>query len=343
MTCLDALTLPASGSVAAHAAYQRALLAQATSQPDVALEATRAAHAAEPELRFYARRLARLVQERGEASPELLSEAIDAAAVAVGEGEVAAEAPERLRRQAASDRELRGQLLLAAGRAEEALPDLRAAYALQPTPARQLRVGLALAGAGHADEAGLELARGLAVELDDTATIAKARDALRPIAEGWLPGGMKAMIAAAGRSVDDEVQPAHPLVGRAVTDAALLPTPPQGAGAPPASAQVVVLWDPRFPASQTALERIAAIAAKYGPRGVVSVALDVGGDEADWPEGVTLEHRHAGPGAMRALQTVALPTVLVLDGKGRVAAGPSPYDPTTLDVETALDAVVPAD
>jgi hypothetical protein len=46
---------------------------------------------------------------------------------------------------------------------------------------------------------------------------------------------------------------------------------------------------------------------------------------------------------MRTLRSVALPSVVVLDGRGQVTAALSPYDRGSLDLEQALDAILPSE
>jgi tetratricopeptide (TPR) repeat protein len=358
LTCLGSLEIPASGSIAAHAAYQRTLVAQAANDDEALLVAAREAHLADPSIRFHGRALARLVAGRaageGGVAAEDLELAIDAVGAALhgrvpsgGEIDPAGPTlPERVRPKVASDLDLRGRLLLAADRPEEALRDLVWARTLSPSPVRRLQVGLALAAVGRRDEAGLELAHGLAVEVRDTEAIRLARDALRPIAEGWVPDGVRGMIEAAKRAPGDDDAPPHPLLGRKLDDASLLPTPPEEPDpeAPRVEARVVVAYAAWAPGSVEVLSRVANLADKYGPKGVEVVALDVAAVEGGWPEGVDLadlEHRHVGPGAMRALRSVALPTVVVVDRRGQVVAGLSPYDQGTLDLEAALDELVP--
>lgn len=357
--CLDGLAIPEAGSVAAYAAYQRSLVAQAASQPEEVFAQARAAHVADPSIRFHARVFARAVAARADAGaavpPEELELAVAAASSALA-GRVPqggaidpASLSERVRAQVASDLMIRGRLLRAAKEAEGALRDFGWARSLddpaRPSPVRQLLVGLALADLGRLDEAGLELAYGLAAEEKDTEAIRVARDALRPIAQGWVPGGVSGMIEAAQRAPGDEVPGPHPLVGQVLKDPALLPTPPEApaADAPPTAARVIVAWAGWAPGSAEALGRVANLAKLYGPKGVEVVALDVASAESAWPEGVALEHRHIGAGAMRALRSVALPTVIVVDAQSRVVAGLSPYDPGTLDLETALDGLLPED
>lgn len=365
--CIAHLELPDAGSAAAYAWYQRRLLAEQLHRPDEVYAAARAAHVADPTVRFHARQFARMSLDHLDNPDDV---ALGLSAIEVALAGVVPEAflagggietvPESQRASLARELEVRGELLRASGRAADAIADLVRVRVLQPTPRHQLLVGIALAEAGRGDEAALELAYGLAKEVDDTKTISLARDALRPLAVGWLPTGVNGMIAAAKRPIGEEGGPAHPLVGAQLTDPALLPDPPPAPADPkarptPPGIRVVVTWASWAPASLESLSRVATIAAKYADQGVTAVALGVDAADVRFPgdpdpnaapgapavEPIAIAHRHAGPSAMRGLKSVALPTVVVVDGKGTVVAALSPYDRGSLDLETALDGLLP--
>jgi tetratricopeptide (TPR) repeat protein len=353
--CLSGLltdsAVAASGAVRAHAQLQRRLVLEALLRDDEAYQAAQAAYEADPTHRFNARSFVRLTLARASAQPpaagappldlELATEAADAVLFGrTAGGELTADQKSALAR----DLEARGRLLALTGRPEEALADLLEADRLAPNPERRLRVGIALAESGRGDEAGIVLAHALAGPASgDTALVTRAREALGKLAAGWDPGGMQAMIAAAGRKPGDKL-PAHPLVGKTLTDAALLPTPDADAPQAP-SVGVLFVWASWSPDSLAALERVGALAERYRERGVRVVVLGVDAEPpATPPEELAqlgVESRAVGPAAMRQLQSVALPTVVVVDGKGTVRAALSPYDRGSLTLEEILDGMLP--
>jgi tetratricopeptide (TPR) repeat protein len=351
--CLSGLltdgSIPDSGAVRAHAQLQRRMVLEALHRDDEAYEAAQAAYQADPSHRFHARTFVRLTLARvdrvgaDKLDLELAAEAADALLFGrTGKTELTADQKTALAR----DLEARGRLLSLTGRHAEALVDLLETDRLAPTPERRLRVGIALFEAGRGDEAGLVLAHALAGPASgDTALVTRAREALTQVAVGWDPGGMPAMIAAAGRKPGDKL-PAHPLVGKVVSDPALLPKPDEAAAPKAPVVRVLFTWASGSADSLAALERVNGLAERYRERGVRMVVLGVDKEPPQTPPAevaaLTVEARAVGPAAMRQLQSVALPTVVVVDGKGTVKAAFSPYDRGSLALEEALDALVPA-
>lgn len=344
LSCIDALGLPESGAIAAWAHYQRRRLNEGLSRSDAAYASARAAWQADPTHRFHARSFVRKALERNE-DLALALEAADGVLFGRLPDDVATIEP-ALRPGLARDLDHRGQLLRLTGRPEEALADLSLAETLAHTPLRQLLVGIALAEAGRGDEAAPKLAYALTVAHADTARVTEARDALQALAKGWQAGGLQAMIDAAARTPKDE-QPTHPLVGQKLVDAALLPAPvppdpaaPKGAKAPPPGVRVIAVWASWVPESVASLDRLSTLSTQYREQGVTFVALDVDPTAVPPPEGLALETRYGGPAVLRQLRSVTLPTVIVVDGKGTVVAGLSPYDRGGLGLEKVLDGMV---
>ncbi|MBX2797733.1 MAG: hypothetical protein KTR31_08700 [Myxococcales bacterium] len=364
LSCLDAIDVPDDGSVAAHLQARRREAFVAASDPESAQQAARLAWLADPANRYNARQFARMTLALDAPSPEDLTEVVEAAQTVVDRhGVVDAEAlDERQRRWVARDLQLKSKVLLAAGRAEEALDGQLQALQLHPTPTRRLVFGQLLAEAERDDDAVLQLVVALAAETEDTAGIRVGRELLTELNAGWHPEGMPGMLREVARAPEDRV-PAHPLVGRRVPDLdAFTPDPPSDDEAEEAEAPlavVVATWAPFEPGSEAALERLNGIARRYASRGVAVLAVDVGlapsddDDDEETPappsegeaepvEPSLLQHRFGGASVMRELRAVALPTVAVIDTRrGRFRSVLAPYHPSTLTLEEALDELLP--
>ncbi|MEQ1568093.1 MAG: hypothetical protein ABMA64_20810, partial [Myxococcota bacterium] len=196
-SCIDALGLPATGSVAAYGHHVRRQLFEAQHLEAEAYAEAKAGYEALPNLRFGARVFAKQAVLRG-ADLELAAEALEvvlAGRVPAGPVE---EVPQDLRAPLARDLELKVEALRKLGRPSDALTAVSLAQALQPTAARQLLVGLVQAEAGQGDNAALALSYALVAVIDDTARVTAGRDALARL--GWL-GSAQRMIDAAARTV----------------------------------------------------------------------------------------------------------------------------------------------
>lgn len=334
LKCLDRVVVPASGALASTWHEQRRRVLDYTGKADEAYAEARAAWQADPDLRYAARLFAKQALARG-ADLDLASAASEAvlAGRIPAEG-VAAVGPD-LAPALANDLDLRAAILRKAGQGPLAVEIATLASTLAPTPARRVRFGMALAAAGRADEAVLPLAYGLASLVDDTALVTEGRDVLAPIAKAWG--------TTVGQMIDDaSLTPGSkgapsPLVGRPFADPTLLPEPadPKKPGV-----RVVALWAAWSPDVRPALDRLAGIAKHYAEKGVQVRAVSV--DAAPLPADLALAGAPGGPAALKAAGTVALPTVVVVDAKGKVAAVLPAWDRRSLDLEKAVDALLPA-
>ena len=100
----------------------------------------------------------------------------------------------------------------------------------------------------------------------------------------------------------------------------------------------VVGWQAATP---QALTRLAGIADRYAARGVRVVAVDVGREPLVPPEGVELTLARGDAGVLRALRVLAVPSAVVVDTKAAVRAVLPGYDAMSLELEEALDALLP--
>lgn len=361
IACLEGIEAPEAGAIAAHLQSQLWQSYRIAERPEDALNAARSAWLADPDIRFYARTFAKAtLQLQVEISNEDRSAAVDAVGVllALGPGGAGLPAAEsitdaRQARWLARDLDLRSEVLLAADRADEALEGQALALVLEETPRRRLLYGELLHEAGLAGDAVLQLVSGLALEVSDTRRIASARALLAEIDGGWHPEGMPGMLREVTRT-PQEPSERRDLVGLALPELeALAPVEPgddepgdeagegEGEEIVPLQARVLVPWAPFAPVSLDALERLAAIGERYAEQGVEIRAIGVGQQPAELPETLQVPQEHGGAEVMRALRIVAIPSAVVVDAEGRIATVLAPWHHNTLDLENALDALLP--
>ncbi len=332
--CLDKLTVPEQGSVAASYHAARRDVFDVAKGRDRAYEAARAAWQADPSHRFHARVFADRALERGE-DGEL---AVQAATVVL-EGWVPEDpgvAPEATRNQAAAHLLRLAKAELAVDDAEAAVAHLETAVALSTDPELPYWLGMALSAAEAPDEAVIALAYALVEPIDDLGLVGDARRALDEALGDWHPGGVKGALSEVRRPLGDEA-PAHPSVGDAMPEGLL----PEVADDLVVEARVVLVVAPWREASAQALERASAIGERYAARGVQMFVLQVGASAVELEEGIELEALQGDASTLRALRLLAVPSVVVADGKGRIRDVLVGYDSGSIDLEEALDAFLP--
>jgi len=329
VACLRDIDVPETGAITGYQQHLLRVLLQQSGDKDGAYTAARAAWQADPTHRLYSAAFAELALARGE-DVELAVKA--AAAVLAGRMPTnASEVPESLRKRRAVALDRLAALEARAGQETEGLEHMLMAVALEDVPARQHRLGHALANAGRDDDAVLVLLRALGTKVDDTALVGESRRVVAELLGDWHPGGLKGALA----ELDGKAPDPHPLVGETLPDGVVAE-----AEEPPA-AQVIALWDNTSEASLSALVRWEGISKRYAERGVVFTAVDVGMTEGVRPEEVTLNAVEGSSSTLRALQLVAVPSVVVVDAEGVVKSALSGYDADELDLEKALDAFLP--
>jgi len=330
VACLEAIDVP-DGALLGYQQHLLRVLYQQKGDADSAFEAAKAAWTADPTNRTYATAFAHLALEREEGSDEAVEAA--AAVLAGRMPENAAEVPEALRRRRAEALDRLAALEVLAGREDEALDHMLLAVAIQDVPARRHRLGHALAAAGRADDAVIVLLRALGTDVDDSALVGESRRLVAELIGEWHPGGLKGALA----ELDGNPPDPHPLVGESFPEGVL----PEMDWEVAPTAQVVVLWDDTSEVATSALVRLEGIARSYGERGVAFHAVDVGMMESVRPDEVTLRGVEGSSGTLRALQLVAVPSLVVVDDKDEVRAVLAGYDAGGLDLEKALDAFLP--
>jgi hypothetical protein len=206
-------------------------------------------------------------------------------------------------------------------------------------------LGLGLDATGLGDDAALVLAAALADPHDDTALVSRARLALDALARDRHPGGLAGALAEAAAPLGGGVDKKHPLLGAAMPVGPwTLPaaaTKPAPDAPPPPTATVVMTWAAWREPSAAALGRLSGLAERYAARGVRVVAVDVGRDAgAALPE-ARFEAVRGSAAAMRALRLIALPSVVIADAKGVVREVLPGYDSLSLELEEALDPLLP--
>jgi hypothetical protein len=222
-----------------------------------------------------------------------------------------------------------------AGKPADAIEGQRLALALAPTPERRLLLGLALAAAGADDEALLQLSHGLVKAQEDTGRISAARDALAKIAK--TKGTTVAiLVAEAGR--EPGAVENHPLLGK------VFKVPEGWLAAPAADAKpapvVLVTWSTIDPDWSGALDRLSKLAPLYAKDGVRFGAVGLDPTAPELSADLSVHNVVAGPAAATTVRSVALPTAIVLDAKGKVTAVIAPWDEKKLELEKAVDALV---
>jgi tetratricopeptide (TPR) repeat protein len=336
LACLGRLDAPESGSLAAH--YHAALrdVYDVGKDVDAAYAAARAAFEADPSHRFHARVFADRALERVE---DL--ELARSAAEVVLEGWVPdepAEADESTRRTAGAHLLRLARLEGALEQTEQALEHLELAVSLSDDPELPYWYGMALAAAQRTDEAVVTLAYALAEEVDDLRLVGEARRVLDEALGDWHPGGMKGALAEVKRPLDEE-GPTHPLVGQALPEGSLeLPEAEEGSEVQADVVLVVASWRP---GAERAAERVVAIGERYAERGVRVHLLDVGQTPVTLDEGIELSTLSGDASTLRSLRLLAVPSVVVVDGRGTVRDLIVGYDSGDIAVEDALDAFLP--
>jgi len=335
LKCLRRLSVPDSGSVAAHYHAQLRAVHDYGEDDARAFESAQAAWEADPDHRHNARVFADRAVER-EASVEA---AVEAAKVVLGE---VPEAPEELPEDARA--ELAGHLLrvakaqLLAGVPAEAVDHLQLATRLSSDPELPYWLGMALAAAERTDEAVLVLVYALKVPIDDLGLVGDARRRVDELLGDWHPRGTKGALEEAARRLGAEA-PTHPLVDRPLPDDLLaLPEPAEGEVV---EATVLALYAGWRAPTPDALGRIQSIGERYAPRGVRTFGVDVGSSPYELPEDVSMEVLEGSAATMRALQLVALPSVVVLDGDGKIRGVVAGYSYKKIQLEEVLDGFVP--
>jgi hypothetical protein len=197
---------------------------------------------------------------------------------------------------------------------------------------------MALAAAQRTDEAVVTLAYALAEEVDDLRLVGEARRVLDDALGDWHPGGMKGALAEVKRPLDEE-GPTHPLVGQALPEGSLeLPEAEEGSEVQADVVLVVASWRP---GAERAAERVVAIGERYAERGVRVHLLDVGQTPVTLDEGIELSTLSGDASTLRSLRLLAVPSVVVVDGRGTVRDLIVGYDSGDIAVEDALDAFLP--
>jgi len=335
LKCLRRIEPPDSGAVAAH--YHAALRAvhDYGEEDDKAFEAAQAAWEADPRHRFYARVFADRAIERQTSAEG----AVKAARSVLGE------VPEGIEEASDADRAAVAKNLLRLARAlllveqpEEAVEHLQLAARLATDPELPYWLGMALADAERADEAVLVLVYALAEPVDDLGLVGDARRRVDELLGDWHPRGTQGALEEAARRLG-AAAPAHPLVGKALPDGLLeLPEVEEGVEN---EATVLALYAGWRAPTPDALGRVHSIGERYAPRGVRTFGVDVGSTPFELPEDLPLVTLEGEAATMRALQLIALPSVIVLDAKGKIRSVLAGYSYKKIALEEALDAFVP--
>jgi tetratricopeptide (TPR) repeat protein len=330
LVCLDGLTAP-EGPATAALQFQRRAVLESLRRPDEAHAAAREAWQADPTNRTYARWFVKSAVARQQ-DAELAAQAIEVAIPPIATTAAPDTVQQEKRAPLAADLDLRTQVFRLAGRAPEAIEGQRYALALAPTPERRLLLGLVLADAGAADEALLQLSHGLVKAQDDTARISAARDALALLAKP-RKSTVALLVAEAGR--EPGAVENHPLLGKVfAVPEGWLAAPVEGAKPAPA---VLVTWSTIEADWSAMLDRVEGLAALYGKDGVRFGVLGLDPTAPGLPADLALHTAQPGPAAATTVQSIALPTVLVLDAKGKVLQVFAPWDSEKLDLEKTLD------
>jgi len=333
--CSAALESAETDAVRAYLHYRRFLALRAFDDFVPALDEAIAAFEADPTLLSYAR--------------SVVSVALDVEADVIDEtrGESVARAMERLianepeveRAGSTVARRWARDLLLAARLTERSGDPSRAAslylrsFGFDPSPARRLELGRALADSRQSASAVLHLTRGLVEAMEVPDLIRAARDRLDALAPQWGRGDandiLQEAIGAPG--------PDSPLQGEILEPDSWSWPADEG---PSPTVRLVVLWGELFEESErryAALKTVAQYASQHDD--VSAFAVDVGIRKASFPEDIELAHRSSGPLPVQSLRIVTVPSVLVLDAEYRLRDVISPFEADDEADEALVEAV----
>ncbi|MEM6929041.1 MAG: hypothetical protein AAF602_19030 [Myxococcota bacterium] len=331
--CSAAIEDPGSGSIGAYLHYRRFLAMRAFGDRDAALDEAIAAWQADPSLRSYARIVVVASLDVEPLPPESEAAAADAIATLLDYDPEVDQAGSTVARRWARDLALSARVQHRAGNSSAAADQFLKSLAYDPSAARRLELGIALADAKQSAPAVLHLTRGLVEAMDAPDLVRLARRKLDRLASDWERRDANQVLQEA---IGGQGRPS-PLLGE-VLEPGSWPWPADAGPAP--TVRVVVLWGELHEVAATryaALRTVATLAAQN--EDVAGYSVDVGIRRADLPEGIDLRHASAGPLVVQSLQLVTVPSVLVLDAEYRLRSVLSPFD-ADADADAALlDAV----